>query len=474
MPVTTTHKQYSQMADAWGKMRDVVAGEKTIHDKGEAYLPKLSGQDANEYDAYVKRASFYNATQRTVDGLSGMVFRKEPQAEVPESMREMLGDITLDGSGLQSFAESLLDELLVVSRGGILVDFPPSEGVETRAQADAENKRPFLRMYQAETITDWRSALVNNKTMLTQVRLHEVVEELSDKDEFDTVEKEQYRVLDLVTMDDAGNEVAPYYRQRIFQKVADKWEMIDEITPLMNGGPLDYIPFIFVGPRGTQKEVCKPVLLDLANANLSHYRTVADLEHGAHYTALPTPYVFGVSEEEAPTAIGPTELWHGQSGDVEVGLLEFTGQGLKALEERRDTKEQHMAALGARMLAPEKKQAEAAETMAIRHSGEMSVLASLAQALSRALTESLMIARDWLNLNGEVLVKLNTDFMPQPMTPDMLNALMNSWQGGGMAFDDLVWNLKQGEVIREERTTEDLQSEIQDETPAMPPETDAA
>lgn len=468
MPVDSKHKDYQHMSDAWVTMRDVVAGEDQVQTKAEAYLPKLSGQDAEEYGAYVRRAGFYNATQRTVDGLSGMVFRKAPVTEIPGGMEEWTEDVTLDGVSLTNFAESLIEEVLVVTRAGILVDHPPASDNATRAQAQAENRRPFLKLYQAETIVDWRHGQVNNKAQLTQVRLKEIVETISQEDPFKTVQTEQYRVLDLIHEDDEGNPVTPFYRQQVYAHTGTSWEVIDEIVPQMNSAPLPYIPFVFVGARGTQWEVNKPVLLDLANVNLSHYRTMADLEHGAHYVALPTPYVFGVPKDDQPAAIGPTEIWTSAATDVTVGLLEFTGQGLDALENRRKSKEEQMAALGARMLAPEKRQAEAAETVGLRHSGEMSMLASLANAVSQALTEALAIARDWLNTGGEVKIELNTDFMPVPMNPEMLKQLMAAWQGGALGFEDLHYNLQRGEIIREDRTAEDVQADAQDEQPPMP------
>ena len=468
MPIDTHHKEYQRMSEAWMLMRDVVAGEDRIHERGEAYLPRLGGQEPDEYGAYVRRAGFYGATQRTVDGLSGMVFRRSAIVQMPDAMRAWAEDVTLDGVSLDSFAESLVEEQLVVSRAGILVDHPPARQNATRAQAVQDNQRPFFTIYQAETIIFWRHGQVNNKTQLTHVRLRENVEVPSREDPFGNDVVQQYRVLDLVTEDQDGNPVPAYYRQQVYMHNGSAWVVVDEVVPLMQGAPLDYIPFIFVGPRGTQWDVSKPILLDLAHANLSHYRTIADLEHGAHFTALPTPYVFGVPPDEAPTAIGPTELWSSPSTEVTVGLLEFTGQGLEALEKRRESKEAHMAALGARMLAPEKKQAEAAYTVAMRHSGEISLLASLANATSEALTRALMIARDWFNASGDVRMELNTDFMPMPMDPAMLKELMAAWQGGGLAFEDLHRNLQQGEIISEDRTAEDVQADVQDEATAMP------
>lgn len=461
MPVNTTHKQYQAASDDWTLMRDVVAGQRRIHYKAEAYLPRLSGQSADEYGAYVSRATFYNATQRTVDGLSGMIFRKPPVTEIPAGMTDWAEDVTLDGVSLTAFAEMVVEEQLVVSRAGILVDFPPGGENATRAQAQNENRRPYLRLYQTETITGWKHGQVNNKAQLTQVRLRELVEVPNTEDPFELNESEQYRVLDLITEDEDGNPVAPFYQQQVWVKEGDKWQQTEPVIPQMNGQPLNYIPFVFVGPRGSQWDVQKPVLLDLANANLSHYRTVADLEHGAHYTALPVPYIFGVNEEESPSAIGPTTIWTSGNADAKTGYVEFTGKGLDTLEKRRESKEQHMASLGARMLAPEKRQAEAAETMAIRHSGEMSVLASLSQATSLALNDALNIARDWMGQAGDISIELNTDFMPTTMSPQLLAEMIRGVQGGQISQRTLFYNLQRGEIIGSDTSFEEEQEEIE-------------
>src|SRR3546814_17722435 len=86
MGVETTHPQYDAHAYEWQVMRDTSAGEQSVKAAGEAYLPKLGGQDGNQYDAYKTRASYYNATGRTIDGLTGMIFRQPPLVEHPEAM----------------------------------------------------------------------------------------------------------------------------------------------------------------------------------------------------------------------------------------------------------------------------------------------------------------------------------------------------------------------------------------------------
>ncbi len=458
MAVDTPHPQYLEFAGKWSKARDAAAGEEAVKARRDEYLPMLKGQSNDDYAAYLKRTPYFNATARTVDGLSGMIFRRPPVIIRPPEMDEFVADVTFEGVSLTAFAEQVVHEVLVAGRAGVIVDFPRATDADvTLIQAGNLGRRPFLRFYRAEDILNWRVGTVDNRTVLVQVRLFERVEQATaDNGEFDGDLVEQIRVLDLVD----GK-----YRQRLFRRDDDKnWVPHgDEIVPEQGGSPMDFIPFRFLGPRDTAAQITKPPLLDLVNVNLSHYRSAADLEHGAHFVGLPTPFVFGTAD--APATIGPTVVWHAPETDVQVGMLEFTGGGLATLERLLDRKEQQMAVLGARMLFPEKKAAEAAETASMHRQGENSALAALALAVARALSEAMTIARDWIGATGETSISLNTDYLPTPMSPQMLVALIQAVQSGHISRRTFFSNLQRGEIIAAETAFEEEQLAIEAELP---------
>jgi len=64
MPVNTTHPDYDFALPGWLRARDVLAGEDAVKSAGEKYLPRLDSQSDEEFLAYRKRASFFNATAR--------------------------------------------------------------------------------------------------------------------------------------------------------------------------------------------------------------------------------------------------------------------------------------------------------------------------------------------------------------------------------------------------------------------------
>lgn len=475
MAIDDEHPEYTERKIQWEKLRDCAAGQEAIHAKGKQYLPRLSGQTNDEYRSYVMRSEFYGATGRTIDGLSGMVFRKSPQYEVPAGFEPYLDDVTLDGTNLLGFAEQVIDDGITVGRCGILVDHPVIAAGTTVAQAEASNIRPFLKMYTAEQIFNWKTEGLNNQQVVTQVRLWEW-EEVPGNDEFEAECRRQIRVLDL-------NEVGQY-RQRVFVKMKipggiEKWIQIGpDIIPLKKGAPLTEVPFFFVGVKNGQAKTEKPPLIDLANINLSHYLSTADIEHGAHFTALPTAVITGHQEADEERAeeyrIGAATAWVFPNHETKVEYLEFKGQGLEALEKRLAKKEEYMAFLGARMLAPDKKGVESSETAQIHRMGEISVLSSLAASASESIKRALMFMADWSGFDPtNITFYLNSDFITIQMDAPKLLALLQLWQGRGIAFADLLDNLKKGDIVRDDRTEEEIKSETETENPFsaqdMPP-----
>src|SRR5512137_65047 len=83
MPVNSTHPDYDAAATVWSRARDVLAGEDAVKAGGEKYLPRLDCQTDEEFAAYVKRASFFNASARTSEAYLGLMFRRPPFVKLP-------------------------------------------------------------------------------------------------------------------------------------------------------------------------------------------------------------------------------------------------------------------------------------------------------------------------------------------------------------------------------------------------------
>lgn len=478
MSVSSQSAQYTEAMPRWSRLRDAIAGVDAIRQRclssfyamrGNAqhavmsYLPPLSGQDVQAYSAYLARASYFSAPDRTLNALAGMIFAKPPVIELPTSIQPFEADITLSGVSLRDFAQQVVIEELSVTRVGVLVDFPQvsTDGL-SQAQAEALNLRPFLAMYKAESIIAWTVGNVGGAQRLTSVRLHEVVQKPGDE-EFETVDVEQYRVLDL--LDGA-------YRQRIFRKLNGDWIVTDERFPLMRGRPMTYIPFAIVGGYGVRK----PLLLDLADLALAQFKNAADYEHGLHWAGIPTAYATGVQDGDGSSVlkIGGDTAWMLPMPDSKVGFLEFSGQGLAPLSDAILDKRQQMASMGARFLYDEKAGVEAADTVSMRTASERSILAAVANDVSETLTQCLNWLAEWAGAPQTCSVALNTNFYASRMKPAELKELIAAWQAGALPTLVLAENLKQGEIttLDPQEYADSLDTQGPSiEAPAAPPAT---
>jgi len=367
MPITDKHTEYEDYQAQWRRVRDCIAGEDAVKGSTTMHLPKPENMLPDQYEAYITRAMFYGATGRTLAGLSGAVFRKRPFVQVPDRLREALYNITLTGVPFDTFSQRAVEETLAMGRYGVLVDRPPEE-----------EGRAYLRGYPAESITNWRTVATNGSEKLEQIILSEKAFRVND-DGFGTESYERYRVLEL---DEEG-----YYRVRVFVegRDIDTYNLVEEYTPTKRGERLDYIPFQFFGPTDLSPSVEKSPLIDLANVNISHYRTSADLEQGNYLTSQPTPYITGMrADQMGDFPIGSGAMWLLPEG-AQAGMLEYKGAGLSYLENSLSRKQGMMAQLGARLLEDQKRAVEAADTVRLRSSGESSVLANLANSCSMGL-----------------------------------------------------------------------------------------
>src|SRR5262249_21005203 len=144
-------------------------------------------------------------------------------------------------------------------------------------------------------------------------------------------------------------------------------------------------------------------------------------------TALPTAWVSGF-DKTATLRIGSSTAWVSETAGATAGFLEFRGQGLMTFERAMDRAERLMTLLGSRLLESQKKAIETARSIALKQSGENSILASIATSISESLTQVLRWAFWWNSTEDipedikdeQVLLELNTDYDASGMPSDEL------------------------------------------------------
>ena len=180
----------------------------------------------------MKRGSFYNGFSRTVQGMTGSILRKDPDIEVPKEIEDILPNITASNKSFYELTRSTCDEVISFGRLGLLVDMP-SENTSGKAH-------PYIALYKAQDILNWRSERVDGEDKLTMLVLREIVQETNPADVFSSDEVEQIRVLRLIDIE--GNEsvtgqleVAIYKEQKSGKGKKQQWVEVEKFEPSILG-----------------------------------------------------------------------------------------------------------------------------------------------------------------------------------------------------------------------------------------------
>jgi hypothetical protein len=231
------------------------------------YLPQPNPEDTSKvnearYRAYVERAVFYNVTGRTLDGMAGQVFQRDPIAEIPKELDGLNLDADGTGVGLNQLAMRAVRTVLPFGRAGLLTDYPPTTGATSKKQLEDGYIQPVIYLYEPWNVINWRTRKRGAKQILELVVLREYAN--TSDDEYEYKPGCQYRVLRLSADD--------IYSQEVFSESADNKDQFTSIEKVAvtdsKGKNLDYIPFTFIGAENNDTCVDMPPFYDIASLNI--------------------------------------------------------------------------------------------------------------------------------------------------------------------------------------------------------------
>ncbi len=442
--VTFQRAELTAISRRYRRIRDCV--EQKVKEGGVLYLPKPNPQDVSEantlrYAAYSERAIFYGVTGRTLNGMIGQVFARNPEITVPELLKPLIEDVTGSGLSLIQLAKDTARETLALGRAGILVDYPTGAGVTTRAQQLAGEVRPTFTLYTAENIINWRTEKTGARNRLTLLVLRETVDEIGV---FSLAPVTQYRVVQWTPF---GCTVTVYRKDATL----DVWLIRGERVELRDaaGKPLDEIPFSFIGSTNNDATVDEPPLYDLAELNIGHYRNSADYEEASFIVGQPTPWFSGLTQEWVDDVLQGEVLLGARAAvplpaGAQAGLLQVSMNSMPM--EAMKHKEAQMVALGARLV----------ENRAVRrtlgevkdsNASETSLLANVANNVSAAFVFALRVAARFVGTDtATVKFSLNTEFALTGMAAEERTALIADMQAGLITWSEARLALRRGGV----------------------------
>lgn len=457
----------------WKIVKDCLAGDAAIKRRGRLYLPmpKPSDQSAEnlaDYANYKERAVFYGVTRRTVDGWNGQVFSRDPLANFDDGMDDLWYDIDGQGTSMDQQAKGALGSVMAYGRGGLLVDYPRTEGPLTIKEVSEGFIRPTIHFYGPESIINWRMRKIGATHVPELIVLKELHSGVSS-DGFSLKTVDQYRVLRLTRDEQYLIEVFQLGEKDGIWVLKERYVMLDP-----SGKPVTRILFFPLGIAQNNFNVDLSPTYDLAVLNVAHYRNSADYEDSCFMVGQPTPVVAGVTQEWVEEVFkGKIELGSRAVIPLPVGgnaMLLQVNPNTMTMEAMKH-KEAQMIALGARIVKDDSVSKTLGESQ-MDEAGDSSILATAAKNVSAAYSKALQVCGYLMGMKNtnnreKFQYLLNTDFPAARLTPNERAQLILEWQSEAISQSEMRAGLRRGGVA-----TLDLEA-FRAEVKAFPPPQDA-
>ena len=417
--VETHRQELIDITPKYDLIRDILEGEFAVKAAGTKYLPVPNDDvlDTSErYKAYKLRAVLYNVTHRTVEGLVGQLFLRDPVIEVPDILQHVVKDANAANMTLIQMAKMACNHVVPYGRGGIFTDYSSVNQAASLADLRAGIVRPTINFYKPWHIINWDREKIDSRNLLSFVVL---MESKTIKKEFVIEHKVQYRVLRLIR-DEFGELCTKV--EVWFKSENGEFEIIESyIICDAKGAPLGEIPFDFTGSDDNDDTIDEPPIFDTASLNMAHYRNSADFEESCFMLGQPTPWVTGLTEHWAKNVL-KGEIFLGSRTVIMLG--ENTAAGLLQVEpntlarEAMDHKEKQMRALGAKLVQERIIEATATE-VELQNASEDSVLTTIGKNVTTVFQKALERAAAYIGQPIEdIKFKLNDNFDLTTMTAE--------------------------------------------------------
>jgi hypothetical protein len=480
--VDTPNAAVTRQAPDTKLCRDVYEGSAIVlGSEARRYLPQAPGEKTPDYMDRVNRSVYYNGFERTVGGLVGMVYRRNPELsdDVPKIIagdreKNSAGghweNIDLAGTHGDVFLRQSAEHVMVDGHAGILVDYPIVGEEISLGEERARGLRPYWCHIRKDQIVSFRVIVENGKVLLSQVVL--LFKVMEPKGEFGEECIDEYRVYRREGKGDAATVLYSVWRKDKDNK------LILTQAPGVIANQTEIPLVISYGPRKRGPLDTKPPLLDLAHYNLAHLRVKSDHLYALHKASIPVAVRKGANLSDDVATGEAVVIGVNTIIDVPVEgdffYREHSGAALGASRTELEDLKADMAALGLAMLQRDTRAAETARGKQMDKSASDSALAVFARNNQDAAEHALGYHAKFLKLPTGGSVTINRDFESLMFDALFIQTLSNLVAAGQLSMETMWDKLAEGEVLPEDFDAEEEKRQIAEDAmnhpdPAMTP-----
>lgn len=278
--------------------RDFYEGSTRVMTEG--YLPKWTGETKEGYDVRLAMTAFPNFFNPVVDGLTGMITKKEPAMTDLDEFN--LNDVDMRGTGLTSYIKQVCASALVA-------------GIEFIAvESNEEENRAYFKRYSYEDLMSYHV----EGDVITQLVFKDTIE--VPKGKFGIEKRERYVVFRV-----GGGDV--WYDDGNGLGIKDSWENNLDVIPVSS---------IKIGREKSLYEVT-PKLVDVALLNKVALNLESQLANVLSVVGNPVPVFYGEPDDDG-VSIGVKDALVFEDRQTQgFEYIEVTGNGVNLLEGKLKT-----------------------------------------------------------------------------------------------------------------------------------------
>ena len=309
----------SLMEPYWEKSNALEGGTEELRRHGQTYLPKFENETDKNHERRLSLATLTNFYVKAANQMVGEIFREGLDLKDSTLPEEIISDLDRRGTDIEGFAQATANMLLRKDVAGILIDHPDNDGDITLAQEKEMGLRHYWTLIDPDCVIDIKSTFEAGKETIFHVRWFEA-HSSAGEDEFSFNTTLRIIVLDRqITVDEeTGRRVIGKPRGRIYEgpvKTSDGQNVVardadgklrlassgvDAFKPVTEWKELTgfkEIPFVPIQVNRKSLFVGRPLLADIAEKNLQHWRQSSNYHNALEIGAFPVLVRYGLNTD---------------------------------------------------------------------------------------------------------------------------------------------------------------------------------
>ena len=441
----TQHPDYTAMLKKYEMWEDFYQGGDSVESKKQ-YMPRHPYETEKQYEIRQERATYRNHAAPIVTVFSSSVWDTEPIRELPADLEGYLEDVDRNGTSANQFFGSTTDK--AASRGVhfVVVDKQKSEA-QTKAEEKQEGTRPYFIDVPATNFLDWG---FDDEGELEYIVIYQSVEISSTAFE--------------------GHEYEDQYKLW----TRDAWEVWIEAetkdgkktVELKENGvnPLGEIPLaIFQFKKHTEMTGIS-CLNDVVSLCKRVYMRDSELDKSLFDSAVEIACFFGFESDELEEFLRSSSAGlRSANTEASVNYAAPTGRVFDALEQAIANDERSIREIALRMVRPDSKQVESADSKKEDRRQLDSQLKRFAQHMSDGETRCWELMAKWMSVKGEISVQYNDDFDTEKMTTELARTFNEMRRNKDISRETFWQILVDNDILRSDFDAAEEAAKIENE-----------